>query len=55
MRKAIANRIRLAILRWAIAAVEAAGLSVVEIKKGPGVIYVRAANGQYVRYDKDRA
>ena len=48
----ILKRIRLAPLRLAIKTVERAGLAVVQVRKGEGAVYLVAANGQYVRFDK---
>jgi hypothetical protein len=52
MIQAILKHIRLALLRWAIAIVERAGLAVVQVRKGEGAVYLIAGNGQYVRFDK---
>lgn len=48
----ILKRIRHAFIKQAIRIVEKSGLSVVQIKRGNGAVYLIARNGQYVRFDK---
>lgn len=43
------SRVRLAILKRAIRFVEKSGLSVVQIERDKGAVYLVAGNGQYVR------
>ena len=51
---AVLKHVRLLLLKWAIGIVERAGLAVVRIKIKGNCAYLIAANGTYVRFDKEK-